>query len=235
MGQPSRGVGRWLALRDAAADLFLGSSCPGCARPGWGACPACLAALGRETPVRTIHTESGEWPVWAACTYRPPIPALLKAWKDEGAWGLTTPFATAVVRTVVAHDPGNCLVVPVPSRAVAVRERGHDHARSLARSVARGLGWRSEPLLRVGSAGVDQFDLARQERWRNMAGAIRAQAGHGRVLLIDDVVTTGASLQASATALTEAGWTVVGAATIASSELRLTPKGAAADTHTRTR
>lgn len=184
--------------------------------------------------MRTIRTDAGEWPVWAACTYRPPLPALLKAWKDEGSWGLTGPFAAAVVRTLREHEPGSCLVVPVPSRAAAVRERGHDHARSLARSVARSMGWRSEPVLRVGSAGVDQFALARQERWRNMAGAIRAQPGRGRVLLIDDVVTTGASLQASASALTEAGWTVVGAATIASSELRLTPKCAAADRHTGT-
>jgi ComF family protein len=208
------------ALLDATADLFLGSSCPGCGRPGWGACDACLAGLTAGTPRRRVGSED-EWPVVAACSYRPPVPALLKAWKDEGSWGLTRPFAEAVSARV--KQAGWCepmLVVPVPSRPGAVAERGHDHARALARVVGRSLGWSHEPLLRVGRSGADQFELGRTERWQNMATAMRAQSGSGRVLLVDDVVTTGASLTAAATALTRAGWTVWGAATVASSELR---------------
>ncbi|MGJ6979485.1 ComF family protein [Aestuariimicrobium soli] len=224
----------WKQWRDGAADLFLGSSCPGCGRPGWGACAECLSGLRRATPARTIRATIDDWPVWAACAYRPPVPALVKAWKDEGSWGLTRPFARAVLARIADEAAlvggGPCLVVPVPSRPQAVAERGHDHARSLARGVARGLGWRSEPLLRVGRGGADQFDLDREHRWLNSRG-VRAQRGSGRVLLVDDVVTTGASLRAAAQALTEAGWTVVGAATVASSELRLTPYCAAADRH----
>ncbi|WP_022910467.1 ComF family protein [Aestuariimicrobium kwangyangense] len=208
------------ALLDATADLFLGSSCPGCGRPGWGACGDCLAALARPTPLRLVGPAPG-WPVVAACSYRPPVPALVKAWKDEGGWGLTRPFAEAVsLRVGLAGWCEPMLVVPVPSRSKAVAERGHDHARALARAVARRLGWSHEPLLRVARSGSDQFDLGRTERWQNMAAAMRAQSGSGRVLLVDDVITTGASLTAAATALTRAGWTVSGAATVASSELR---------------
>lgn len=160
--------------------------------------------------------------MFAACTYKPPVPALVKAWKDEGAWGLTRPFARAVVDRLDEHSwPEPPLLVPVPSRGRAVTERGHDHARSLAGAVARGLGLRSEPILRTGRGRGDQFALGREERWRNMSAAMSCQRGSGAVLLIDDVITTGASLQAAATALTEAGWTVIGAATVASSELRI--------------
>ncbi|MEU9609605.1 ComF family protein [Streptomyces sp. NPDC048057] len=107
------------------------------------------------------------------------------------------------------------LLVPVPSARRAVRARGHDAMRRIARAAAgelRRTGWqaRALPVLRQLRPVADQAGLTARERAENLSGALRAVSGTGRLLaggrvvLVDDLMTTGASLAEAARALGEA-------------------------------
>ncbi len=114
-------------------------------------------------------------------------------------------------------------VVPIPLHLARKRNRGFNQSMLVAHGYAEahGLPPPREALRRT-RATRTQTDLDREERWRNVDGVfevLRPLPGE-RVLLIDDVVTTGATIGAAAIALREAGAEVVGAVTVAQSELR---------------
>ncbi|MFH9978221.1 ComF family protein [Streptomyces sp. NPDC017179] len=110
------------------------------------------------------------------------------------------------------------LLVPVPSARRAVRARGHDPARRIALAAAgelrrSGTQARALPVLRQRRAVADQAGLSSRQRLENLAGALEVAAGGARLLLsgpvvlVDDVVTTGASLTEAARAVTTAVYT----------------------------
>jgi predicted amidophosphoribosyltransferase len=111
-----------------------------------------------------------------------------------------------------AREAGPLLLVPVPSARRAVRERGHDAARRIALAAAgelrrTGTEARALPVLRQWRAVADQSGLTARGRVANLAGALEVAAGGGRLLeggravLVDDLMTTGASLVEAARAL----------------------------------
>jgi predicted amidophosphoribosyltransferase len=121
--------------------------------------------------------------------------------------------------------PARLLVVPAPSSGAARRERGRDHLSALTRAVARAVGGVPAPVLRRVHVGV-QVGLGARGRGGNVVVRLdarafarardRACASVRRVaLLLDDVVTTGATLAAAERALEEAGVGVVGALALA--------------------
>ena len=118
------------------------------------------------------------------------------------------------------------LLVPVPSARRATAARGHDPARRIALRAARGLrrvgvGARVLPVLRQRRAVVDQAGLSAADRMANLAGALGVVAGSGRLLsagpvvVVDDVMTTGASLAEAVRAVRAAGGRVCGAGVVA--------------------
>ncbi|SPF07326.1 DNA utilization protein GntX [Streptomyces sp. MA5143a] len=120
---------------------------------------------------------------------------------------------------------GDVLLVPVPSARRAVRARGHDPARRIALSAARVLRRAGTParvlaVLRQRRAVADQAGLDARQRLDNLAGALEVAAGGvpllggGRVVLVDDLMTTGASLAEAARAVRAAHdrWVVSSAA-----------------------
>ena len=111
------------------------------------------------------------------------------------------------------------VLVPVPSTGRAARERGGDHMRRLAASAARRHGLRADAVLRVGRSIDDAAGLGAAARTANVAGAYvclrPALAGAGPVILVDDVITTGASLREAARCLSAAGYRVRAFAVIA--------------------
>lgn len=124
----------------------------------------------------------------------------------------------AAYRETAAPRPA--LVLPIPLHRVRFYERGYNQSALLAHGVGEALGApASEKALTRPRATSSQTNLSRLRRWENVAGAFavaqpEAVAGRG-VLLIDDVLTTGATLSAAARALKQAGAASVHAATLA--------------------
>ncbi len=121
-------------------------------------------------------------------------------------------FAARLAEIVARHPESFAadVVVPVPLHATRLRERGYNQAELIARPLARrlGLAYRSYLLMRT-KPRPDKLKLTRQERWRTVRGAYAIRAGARvdklHVLLVDDVLTTGATLDACAKALLSAG------------------------------
>lgn len=141
---------------------------------------------------------------------------------------------------------GPVLLVPVPSARRAVRARGFDAGLALARAAAARLpDARAGPLLASTRRVADQSGLGAAERQANLAGAFRLRtaspwsglwsrpgsgarrdraSGAVTVVVVDDVVTSGASLTEAVRALQEGGLTVLGAATVAATVRRTPPR-----------
>jgi len=204
------------------ADVALGARCVGCGLPGWGPCQACLECLCSQVHLREVPT--GQRPllgVHSATFYAPPVPGLLKTFKDHGGWGLASPLAAALDEALPVPIC-DVTLVPVPSPPSVVRRRGFDHTTTLARQLARRRGLRVEPMVHTVAGGRDQQGLGRRERFINRSHRFvtRPAATPTRVVIVDDLVTTGATLLAMVECLTVAGHEVVGAVTVADAQLR---------------
>lgn len=210
-------------LVDASADLLLGAQCPGCTAPGWGLCPGCAAHLvGRPF----VTTRPGLAVLaHAALSYTGPITRVVPAYKDAGQLRLARPLSVLLATSLaaaLARAGAVDGIVPLPSASAAVRRRGDDHMLRLARSAGRRVrGPTVVKLLRRPGRGADQSGLTHAERQSNLAGTMRARTGAMRVIICDDVLTTGASVAEAHRALTEAGHRVVGVAVIAETPRRI--------------
>lgn len=141
-------------------------------------------------------------------------------------------------------------LVPVPSRPAVVRQRGHDPVLRMARAAVRharrtrgprrpaapaaGCELGLAPVLAVARRLEDQAGLSSERRAANLAGALRARRGPPRApagapaaaaVVVDDVLTTGATAREAQRALEAAGWPVLGVATVAATRRRLGGSG----------
>ena len=205
-------------------DLVLPRDCAGCRRPGRTLCTDCRAELGLPRPHRPDPCPAGLPPLVAAAAYDGVVRAALLAHKERGRLGLAGPLGAALAGAVRRLDPPSGVVlVPVPSSPAAVRERGQDHARRLAVAAARRLpSVPARALLLPARRVADQSGLTSAQRAANLSGALRARRRLDGlpVVVVDDVVTTGATLAEAARALREAGADVVGAAVVGATARR---------------
>lgn len=231
-------------MRDAWLDLVLGSSCAVCARPGRLLCDACAAALpGHAHPAWPTPCPPGLVLPVAAGEYHGPLQQLVNAHKERQQFTLAGPLgrllaeAVAVLLGVARPGPtGRSVLVPVPSRPPAVRARGHDPVLRMSRVAAatlrrRGHDARVARLLRGAAPARDQAGLDAGERAANLAGTMTVPAGllrrglgRGpgvRVVVTDDVITTGATAREAQRALEAAGVQVWGIATVAATRRRV--------------
>ncbi|MCZ0979829.1 ComF family protein [Streptomyces diastatochromogenes] len=202
------------------AGLVLPVACGGCGRPRTELCPACAGALAGTGPrrVRPAPEPVGLPVVHAAAPYADAVREVLLAHKERGALALAGPLGGALAgpwRPLRgpgrARRAGRCLV-PVPSSRRSVRARGHDPTRRIALAAAArlrraGRPARVVPVLRQRRYVADQSGLGARGRRANLAGALEVVPGGarlltaGRVILVDDLMTTGASLAEAARAL----------------------------------
>jgi predicted amidophosphoribosyltransferase len=210
----------WTAARVAGflQELVLPVDCAGCGTAGPALCRDCRARLAPQVRVRTVD----RLPVTSALAYRGVVQPVLVAFKNEGRTGLAPPLAAALraaVATAVAPIEGDdLLLVPMPRTRRSAVERGYDPVRLLLR---RARLPHADALRLVRRPG-DQVRLGREARFANVerGTAARSRLDGRRVLLVDDVVTTGATLTEAARAVRAAGGAVLGAATVASTPLR---------------
>ena len=211
-------------LRDALLDalaLVLPVECAGCGAPDRSLCAGCLAAL-RGTPGR--HLLADATPVVCALDYAGPVRQSILALKENGrtdvARALSVPLALAMTEALAGVPAGTASVevLPVPTSRSAYRRRGYDPVALLLRRA----GVRPVTELAHTRRATQQKHLAVDERASNRAGALRARrklAGR-RFLLVDDVLTTGATLAEAARAVNAAGGEIAAAATLAYTQKR---------------
>ncbi len=244
--ETSRRPASWLlGLGAAASDLVVASGCAGCAEPGGALCPACARLLA-AAPTQTEPDPAplGLPPLWAVAAYDGPVRDLLLAHKEGARLALGRPLGRALARAVDAvvdaGGPGPAAatvgaplaLVPVPSRPGAARRRGHSpllRTAQVAAAVLRSTGRsvRVLPALAHRRSVDDQAGLDAGARRANLHRALAVPAhlrgllaGPLTVVLVDDVVTTGATLAEAARALRAAGVPPAGAAVIAATARR---------------
>ena len=183
--------------------------------PGCGRCGAPRLATARIAD--PACPECGEWPAAltcarAACLLEPPASGLVRALKYDGWHSLADALAARMAKLVLPVAVARARVcVPVPASRRRVRERGYNQADLLARAFARRTGRSVVQALDSVERAASQTTLQPVGRRANVAGAFRAHAARCRplqgldVILIDDVLTTGATASECARVLGAAG------------------------------
>jgi ComF family protein len=214
-------------------DLALPARCAGCGAEGDAICASCVPALDArlELPAGVMIGLPADLPAplvqleWCA-PYSATVRRALHELKYAGEQRLAAPLGAAVARRWSRARAGGDLVVPVPVHRDRLRHRGHDQALLIATVAARDLELPIASLLERRRATIAQFDLDRSARATNVEAAFglvhvprgrdAARVLDGRwVVLVDDVVTTGATLAACAVPLMAAGALAVSAVIVA--------------------
>ena len=219
--------------REFLAEQFLAGVCAGCSA---GRGPVCVRCVAQIEPRVTIGTYRGIQ-VAQAVTYEPPISQLVIAFKDRGEWSLRPLLGQLLARSI-AHlllsiEEGSpvlvrspLLLAPIAATVDSIRLRDADPVADLAHTAAAllrrsGMEIRSQRLLSMRRGHRDHVGLSRGERIANMHDAftLRGRAPVGApVVLVDDVVTTGATLASAQRVLAGAGFEVLGAGVIAAAK-----------------
>jgi len=241
----------------AALEMALPTTCGACGLPGVTWCDACAEEAGQATypeggrQVCPVPCPRGYPPTWSASPYDASARKALVAYKDGDRRDLVAILAPMLsdamaaalagdphLRAVLASGNGPVFVVPVPSSPAAVRRRGDAPLDLLARAAVREIGLSPRDLivsqpLRLRRRVADQSGLNHRQRASNVECAMQVRTRWGRLgrvtcLLVDDVLTTGATLVEAARALRVGGAGHIAAATVAATQRRGIPAGKAA-------
>lgn len=222
----------WLtSLGTATADLALGRCCAGCDRPGVRLCPECLCELEPHvrfhTRLRLDEIAPGVGlSIFVPLHYSGVRRHVLYRFKDHGDFSVA-PFLATALSTVLDETATRIgvvprVAVPIPSRRAASARRGFSPALSLLQRAAP----RTTPRLRIATLLVDERRgrgdkaLGGADRRASVAGAfrVRGRIVESPVILVDDVVTTGATMREAAMTLMHAGVQVVAGVAVAGTQ-----------------
>lgn len=225
-GEPalSARCGRLRGMFAEVLDLALPRECGGCGRPGDRWCEACAVALEvrADGPYVVAPRVDAGVPVFSLGRYAGPRRQAIVALKEHGRRDLVAPLARALAlgihrltRWGVVGSP--LTVVPAPTRRLAARRRGGDPVTRIASAAtAARPDLRVVAALRTAGAAHDSVGLSITDRERNIAGRVRLRSTPaGEVLLVDDVVTTGATAREAVRTLRAGGVEVAAVLTLA--------------------
>ena len=208
-----------------SVDWLFPATCAGCEKPGLRWCEDCqrqVELLGANV-CRRCGRPQQDHTVCQTCKAEPPLYQSLASWAVYGGplrqaihklkynhdLGLGDTFSQYLVECLAQQAWAVDLVLPVPASPKRLKERGYNQADLLAKPLARAFGLHYEPkgLSKIKET-TSQVGLTRPQRQMNVTGAFISEGSivHGaRVLVVDDVTTTGATMEACAQALLEAG------------------------------
>lgn len=197
------GPGRDLCAGCDAGLPVIATACPRCAQPYEhpdirGVCGMCQ----RQPPAFTRSV--------ALYRYAPPVDHFIRALKFHHGLGMARLLGRRLTMRLQTESPQPDRIIPVPLHLSRLRTRGYNQALEIARPIARVLDipLDHDSLIRT-RATAAQSDLPVEHRRRNVRGAfaVRARANLAglRIALVDDVMTTGSTVQAASRALLAAG------------------------------
>lgn len=219
----------WSRIATAALDVIIGDGCAACAIPGPPLCDACIGrmpVIGAAACARCGHPWPAPCPACPQCIaglaiarqavrYDPPVPEAVRALKDSRRRAVAHPLAGLIARTVPRPADG-AVLVPVPLAPARMAERGFNQAALIARGLAAAWDLPVGDCLARGDGAARQRGSGAARRRQQVAGAFIAPGPVPlHAVLVDDVVTTGATLTAAARALRAAGCARVGAVSLA--------------------
>ena len=199
-------LGRLVArMGNAALDLLFPPKCVGCGKEGAYLCDVCIA----ESPKAPDVSGEGLETIIAPFQMEGAAREVVHRLKYSGLRVMAEPMGLAMGQHLQRHQIVPDLIVPVPLHRKRLRERGYNQAGLLATQVGKWMGVPvdSKGLARTSYTGPQARTVTREERQANVAGAFetRRDCTGLSVVVIDDVTTTGSTLEACAAALREAG------------------------------
>jgi predicted amidophosphoribosyltransferase len=208
-----------MALFGSLHELIFPTRCLACSALGLTLCHRCKAGWSPSL-YRTYLRASGGVHVTSSVLYSDIGKKIILAAKESqirSADQLVAAAITHSLQMVLRHEWVD-FIVPIPSRPSAARLRGRQFIAEMAQISGDRCGIEVQSLLLHSRHVRDQSGLLTKERWNNLEGAFVVQGNQpvlGRALLVDDLVTTGATLSEAARALRYAGIEVIGAVTAA--------------------
>lgn len=183
------------------AELLGVPRCASCGAPGDLFCRSCSEPVPPAPPVHLPGVDAAvcAWH-WSGAPRSLVLGLKLRAQRANAG-----PLARGTAGALWRRGTMAEVITWVPGRPRDMKRRGFDHAECIARDVAARLGLPALPLLRRAGSHRDQVGLGRGARLRNQRDAFCARSFEGAVLLIDDLITTGATATSCASALREAG------------------------------
>lgn len=202
------------------AELLLPRRCAGCGDSGYLLCPTCRTALA-SPPRRAFPPTSPHVPVFALGPYDGAHRSVVLAMKERSNLAVRRHVGAVLEATLNFLEargeiPYGCALVPAPTRASSARARGGDPVKAMCDATSRTV----LPILLLDAHVTDQSELDAAARRANLAGAVQLRPPPSaadpsvRCVVVDDVVTTGATLQASVEKLLAHGIDVAGCVTI---------------------
>ena len=200
-----------MALVDDLAQLIFPTRCYSCNRLGLSICTQCR----REWIPHYYKTHLQHLKVHSALLYTPTASKILLAAKENSIQGADDLLISAI--THVLHkaklDSHYFQLVPIPSSKSSQRRRGRSFIVDITKKISKEVGLPINDCLQLTRRVADQSGLTRDQRKTNLEGAFSVKPGailRGDLILIDDVVTTGATLSEAARALNSQGFHAIG-------------------------
>lgn len=192
--------------------------------PFCAACSVHLAHYSDDGLCSSCRGRTRHWDrAWAACLYTDEMRRLLHLFKYSGKTSLHKtfiPLMTNFIRDYNVPVDQFDAIVPIPLHPVRLRERGYNQSEILSRRISLHYGLPHRPHMLVRTQfNRSQTHLDQKQRWTNLDGNFKINpsenAADMSILLVDDLLTTGATADAAADALKEAGAAYVGVLTLA--------------------